>query len=244
LPDTRTHRGAHPEDARLFDPEVWPALRLATADLSWLLSHGYASTSALKLVGDRHKLAARQRIAVARSACSDFARRDRLGRQVDLSRLRGETLWLDGYNVLTTIEAALAGGVILAARDGCYRDMASVHGTYRKVEETVPALGLVGRWTSALGVAACRWYLDRPVSNSGRLKRIMLDAADAEHWDWQVELAFNPDAVLAATDAVVATADSVVLDRCGRWVNLARQIVAAEVPSARIVELEEVRSEE
>jgi hypothetical protein len=29
------------------------------------------------------------------------------------------------------VEAALAGGVILACRDGAYRDMASIHGTWR-----------------------------------------------------------------------------------------------------------------
>ena len=49
-------------------------------------------------------------------------------------------LWIDGYNALTTIESALSGSVILRARDGCYRDMASMHGTYRKVQETVPAI--------------------------------------------------------------------------------------------------------
>jgi hypothetical protein len=53
-------------------------------------------------------------------------------------------LWIDGYNVLTSIEAALSGGVILRARDGCYRDMASMHGSYRKVEETISAIHILG----------------------------------------------------------------------------------------------------
>ena len=83
---------------------------------------------------------------------------------------RDKQLLLDGYNVLTTIEAALSGGVVLACRDGCYRDMASIHGTYRKVEETPPALMLIGKIAAELGVASCLWYLDSPVSNSGRLK--------------------------------------------------------------------------
>ena len=46
--------------------------------------------------------------------------------------------------MLTTIEAALAGGVILAARDGAYRDMASMHGSYRKVAETPARFGTAG----------------------------------------------------------------------------------------------------
>ena len=87
--------------------------------------------------------------------------------------LAGRPLWLDGYNVLTTVEAALAGGLLLHARDGAYRDMASMHGSYRKVAETQPALEHVGRTAADLGVTECCWYLDRPVSNSGRLKKIM-----------------------------------------------------------------------
>ena len=43
-------------------------------------------------------------------------------------------------NVLITLESALGGGVLLRCRDGCLRDMASLHGTYRIVDETDPAL--------------------------------------------------------------------------------------------------------
>ena len=72
----------------------------------------------------------------------------------------------------------MGGAVILHARDGCYRDMASVHGTYRKVQETLPAIAVVGAVASRWQVAACRWFLDRPVSNSGRLRAVLLEAAE------------------------------------------------------------------
>src|ERR671939_1175079 len=70
-PDRRQHRGAHPADQVMFTPERMPTLRTATAELSWLLSRAYAVRAALKLVGDRHGLTERQRLAVARAACSD-----------------------------------------------------------------------------------------------------------------------------------------------------------------------------
>ena len=124
-------------------PEAHGVLASAAADLAWLLSRGYAAVSALKLVGDRYRLAARQRTAVARATCSDASCAARQSRRVDCAA--GAPLSIDGYNVLTTVEAALAGGVILAARDGTYRDMASMHGSYRKVAETRPALELIGR---------------------------------------------------------------------------------------------------
>jgi len=237
LPDKRTHRGPHPEDADLFAPSAWPRLREAVADFSWLLSRGYADKSALKLVGDRFALTERQRMAVMRCAASDFALARRQKHQVTSGELRGQPLSLDGYNALTTIEAALAGGVIIEGRDGCYRDLASMHGTFRKVSETVPAITLLSELLAALAVSRCVWYLDRPVSNSGRLKQMILELADERGGDWQVELAQNPDAILSEADDIVATADSVILDRCDRWFNLAREAVTTSLPDTRVVDL-------
>jgi hypothetical protein len=237
LPDKRRHRGAHPEDERLFAADALPTLRRATSDLSWLLTRGYASPSALKLVGDRYCLMKRQRIAIGRCACSREALERRQRRLLEPPQLRHRQLWIDGYNVLTSLEAALAGGVILGAQDGCYRDMASVHGSYRKVSETVPAIQLLGELMARWGVAECRWFLDSPVSNSGRLKAVVLEVAAQSDWPWRVELVHDPDAVLSQTDQVVASSDSVILDRCQRWLNLARLAIAERAPQANVADL-------
>ena len=227
----------HPEDARLFAPDQWPALRRAVAELSWLLTRGYAEPSASKIVGDRHQLDARQRMAVWRCACTDESLASRTARQVAPAEVAGRPLHIDGYNVLTTIEAALSGGVILAARDGCYRDIASMHGSYRKVEETVPAIHLAGQTLAELRAGPAVWYLDAPVSNSVRLKAVLQDEAAAHGWPWTVEIVPNPDAVLLQSGEIICTADSVILDGDVRWLNLAREIVAPNVPNAYVVDL-------
>jgi len=197
VPDKRTHRGPHPDDRTLFAPEAWPRLQEAVNDPSWLLARGYASVSASKVVGDRYALDQRQRIAVTRCACSEEARRHRDRSRVDLGQVAAQVLWIDGYNLPTSIEAALAGGIILEARDGCFRDMASVHGTWRKVDETVPAFEIVGQFLAALGVSRAVWYLDSPVSNSGRLKTMLRKTAAKHGWSWDVELVPNPDRILS-----------------------------------------------
>jgi hypothetical protein len=237
VPDTRTHRGPHPEDEQLFAVGVLGTLCEAVSDLNWLLSRGYPGAGAQKLVGDRYQLAARQRTAVARCSCADEDRRRREEHRVPCDRLAGQTLVLDGYNVLTTVEAALAGGVILVGCDGTFRDMASMHGSFRRVTETRPALELIGRATAAFAVSACCWLLDRPVSNSGRLKGAIEELGREKRWDWTVELVPNPDAILVQSDRIGATADSAVLDRCRAWCNLARETVVRFVPGARIVDL-------
>jgi hypothetical protein len=212
-------------------------LRAATEELSWLFGRAYSTTAALKLVGDRWSLTERQRLAVLRSACPGPALPARLCRRVEPEEIAGRPLALDGFNVLTTVEAALGGAVVLVGRDGCLRDVAGVHGTYRKVEETIPALRLIGQVLDGLGAGPCTWLLDRPVSNSGRLRAAMLDAADAQRWDWRVELVDDPDPLLIASPDVVATADSVILDHCAQWFNLARLVVEARVPLAFRIDL-------
>jgi hypothetical protein len=237
LPDQRKHRGPHPEDGQLFAAENWPRLREATADLSWLLTRGYASTSALKIVGDRYSLDARQRIAVGRCACGEETIARRREHQVQQADVVGHELWVDGYNILTTIESAISGGVLLHARDGCYRDMASMHGTYRAVNETIPAIHLLGELTAEWNVAECHLLLDQPVSNSGRLKTMLREVADARNWNWQIELVRDPDRLLRQTDQIVATSDSGVLDYAQRWFNMARYAVDLRIRDPWIVDL-------
>jgi hypothetical protein len=240
VPDHRAHRGPHPDDAALFAPDALPRLRSAVNDLSWLLGRGYADPSAQKVVGDRYNLTIRQRNAVMRCACTDEARERRLAHRASADELRGRALVLDGYNVLTTVEAALAGGVILIGRDTAVRDVASMHGTWRKVEETIRAMELIGELAASdLGVTRLEWLLDSPVSNSGRLKTMLVETAKTRGWNWDVQLVMNPDPILAAAPegTIIATADSVILDRCARWFPLAREVVHRCVRNAWTLDL-------
>ncbi len=223
-------------DKRLFAPDQLPILRAAASDLCWLLDRDYAPRSALELVGNRYSLTARQRMALSRHACSENEVRQRRERCVDISELAGRELWIDGYNVLTLIESALGGGVVLLCRDDCCRDIAGIHRRYRKVEETIPALQLVGEAVNKWRVGLCRWLLDKPVSNSGRLKAVILEVARTNGWNMEVELAFSPDHILSHSPHIVASSDGVILDRCAAWVNLARDVILRGVPLARIVD--------
>ncbi len=237
MPDTREHRGPHPDDAELFAPALLPLLREAVADFSLLLTKGYANKSALKLVGDHFSLTQRQRLAVMRSSCSDPQRQSRRARCVPLEALSGQPVAIDGYNLLITIEAALSGGLIFRGCDGCFRDLASIHGTYRKVEETIPAVKLIGEFLTEIRIASALWLLDSPVSNSGRLKTLLGQLARENGWPWEIRLTISPDAELSKMDTIVVSTDSIILDACPRWTNLAAAIITRKLPLATIIEL-------
>ncbi len=237
MPDKRSHRGADPRDHEAFAPANWTALRAAVTDLSWLLSRGYAPVSSLKLIGDRWGLTQRQRQAALRSACADAAHDERLAHEIKSSAVAGKKLVIDGFNVLTTIEAALGGAIVLHCRDGTYRDIAGIHGGYRRVAETLPALEKLAVVLTRLDIREIHWLFDRPVSNSGRIRGLVVQTAGKHAWNWSVNLVNDPDAVLKQSPDVVATSDSVVLDRASAWLNLARLVIDAECPAARVTDL-------
>lgn len=176
-PDLRKHRGAHPEDRSLFAAEHLPVLRTATSELSWLLTREYSMKGALKLVGDRYTLTDRQRLAVSRAACSDQGKARRARTLISTDDVAGKDMIVDGFNLIITIEAALSGGLLMICRDDCIRDLSSVHGSYRSVDETERAITLIGEAIDTLQPRSVRWVLDRPISNSGRLAKRIRDAA-------------------------------------------------------------------
>ncbi|UYZ58078.1 DUF434 domain-containing protein [Hymenobacter latericus] len=233
--DTR-HRGPHPADANLFAPERIPVLRRAVAELSWLLTRGYPPSATLKLVGDRYALTERQRAAVGRAACTDEQHHQRARTQLPAADLGGQPIAIDGFNLLILLETALSGGVVLRGRDGALRDLSSIHGTYRAVQETDRAIRLTAAALAALGAGPVRWLLDQPVSNSGRLAARLRDLGTELGLPWTAEVVPNPDRVLADTTDVVVTSDSEVLDRAGSWLNLAA-IVLKEAPPRWLLDL-------
>ncbi|TGD78427.1 DUF434 domain-containing protein [Hymenobacter wooponensis] len=225
--DTR-HRGPHPNDERLFAPKWVPVLRRAVAELSWLLTRGYPPSATLKLVGDRYALTERQRWAVGRAACTDEQYTQRTATRLPATGLGGRPVSIDGFNLIITLETALSGGVVLRGRDGALRDLSSIHGTYRAVQETDRAIRLAAAALHELAPGPVRWLLDQPVSNSGRLAARLRELGPELGLPWTAEVVMNPDRVLAETTDIVVTSDSAILDRAEAWLNLAALALESE----------------
>jgi hypothetical protein len=174
---------------------------------------------------------------VGRAACSDESRERRRARRVEARSIRGADLIVDGFNLVITLEAALAGGVLILCRDGCLRDLSSVHGSYRAVEETERAVALAGEVLDGLSPASVLWLLDSPVSNSGRLAERVRRIATERGWPWTVEVEFNPDRRIVSSDRIAVTSDSNILDGVARWLDLGRLVVEQHVPHPWLIDL-------
>jgi Uncharacterized conserved protein len=114
----------------------------------------------------------------------------RRAKEVNLPALAGQKIYIDGFNLIILLESLLSGAYIFRGCDGCYRDQSSVHGSYKRVNQTSLSISLVAGFHRAAAVARIVWIFDQPVSNSGRLKQMLLDYAQEQQLDWEVYLEF------------------------------------------------------
>ena len=133
------------------------------------------------------------------------------------------------------LESTLSGAYIFKGLDGCYRDLSSVQGTYKKVNQTQRAIQLVADVLESQEVAQTLWVFDKPVSNSGRLKQMLCEIAEQHNCEWEVLLKDRTDHFLAKSNHVLVSSDSWVLDQSESWVNLAAEIIERQIDNANIL---------
>lgn len=228
LTNQRT-RGKHPNDDRLFGKKWPPIFKEALDDLCYLLSRGYGENSSVQLVGNRYRLNSRQQKALSRMSATHEAIEQRQLKKLKIQALTNKTIAIDGFNLLILLESALSGAFIFQARDGNYKDLSSVHGSYKRVMNTEQAITMVGDTLKELQVNSVHWYFDTPVSNSGRLKGILLEIATQKGYTWEVTLDYNPDRVLAESKDVVVSSDGWILDQTEQWFDLGRYLVQCKL---------------
>lgn len=220
----KVRRGFDPSDARWFSAGEVSRLRQAQRDIVWLLDRGYGMEQSVNFVGNRFQFSTRQRVALTRASCPTAVRYARLGREQPVPPY-GCVLAVDGFNLVITLETVLSGSTVLRCMDGTLRDLAGVRGSYRLIACTLPAVRLAVEAMADWPVGRLIWVLDAPVSNSGRLAGCIREVSAGSPFPVEVELSTHADARLAAADFVVTT-DSVILDHCPGWVNLAPRLAA------------------
>ncbi|MCL1810067.1 MAG: DUF434 domain-containing protein [Clostridiales bacterium] len=227
-------RGYAETDERDFSLGSLNALRKAQEEIHWLLDRGYPIGNAATFVCNRYLFSARQRIALTRATAQTGLIEQRKAKEV--SDCKGEVVSIDGLNLIITLEVALSGSVLIKCMDGTVRDLAGLRGTYRLIDKTDAAIALIGDKLKSMGVAGADFYLDAPVSNTGRLKVRMLELLAGYGYGVRVELVKNVDAVLKAKPCV-ATSDGGILDECTSWTNMASALISESVSCAKLVDL-------
>jgi len=220
---TIVKRGYSPNDKEEFGSKSLDKLHKAGRDLQYLLNQGYHIKGASTFVGNHYLLSERQRLALVRAVSSENSIKMRKSKEVKIIP-HGSVVNIDGFNTIITLEVALSDSLLLKCMDGTIRDLAALRGTYRLIDKTDTAIMLIGRILERNGVGKAVFYLDAPVSNSGRLKQRITELLEQFHFEVQVEVIHNVDVVLQKLSNVI-TSDAIILDKCTSWINLNAEIM-------------------
>ena len=217
-------RGYVPEDERNFAPEAIHTMQIASRHVRYLINEGYDLKQASTFVGNHFLLSERQRLAIMRSLATDEQLAVRQSRQVQISDLEGKEVWIDGFNTIITLEVILSGGILFECMDGTIRDLAALRGTYRLIPETSEAVRMMLQALQKARISKATILLDEPVSNSGQLKALIADIGEEFGFELDIQILRDVDRSLYGRENVI-TSDSVILDHCISWVNLAAECI-------------------
>jgi hypothetical protein len=137
----------------------------------------------------------------------------------------GEEIWIDGFNTIITLEVMLSGSMLFVGMDGAIRDLAALRGSYKIIPETEVALLLLLDTLEELTVKSVHILLDKPVSNSGRLKTLIATLGEGRPYKLDIQIIKAVDKELWTKENVI-TSDSIILDHCKSWINLSQICLA------------------
>ena len=219
-------RGFMPTDERDFGEKSLPKLRKAAEEVYYLLCRGYPVTNTTRFIGNHYQLSERQRLALARTISPADSIRSRKSREV--SDISGKTIYIDGFNVIIGLEIAFSDSMLFKCMDGTIRDLAGLHGTYRLIPQTDFAIQALLQTLDELQIQKAVIYLDKPVSNSGRLKQRIYEFAESISFELDVQIE-NPVDALLKTKPLIASSDAIILDECSNWFNLVKYIINTKI---------------
>ena len=212
-------RGGGAHDEKEFYGESIDKLRKAAEHIRYLINEGYDIKGASVFVGNHFLLSERQRLALVRSISPDEKLCLRREKECAADELVDKTVHIDGFNTIITLEIALCRSLLLRCMDGTIRDLAGLRGTYRLINETQKAVEFIADALEHLKVKKAVFYLDAPVSNSGRLKSLIENIWENHNTELEVNVINDVDKTLQEKECVI-TSDAIILDKCKSWFNL------------------------
>jgi hypothetical protein len=199
-------------------------LKIAVEVYRYLKNREFPDKASLKLVGDRYRLSRLERNCLFRGVVPASESESRRTKLVRPDHVIGQALGIDWYNVLITVESYLKGMPVFLSDDGVLRDATGVHGSYRSGEITERAIPTVLDSITALEPKRVDVYLDAPVAFSGNTAAELRErVADRSNWD--VMVCPSPDYVLKSYRGIVASSDSIIIDRSERILDLPRFVL-------------------
>jgi len=202
----------------------------AAEDFRYLLNRGYPRKAALELVGNRYGLTADQRHLLHRGVFAAVDAGRRRSKRISIRDLRQKKLAIDGYNVLITVEATLAGRPLVLGDDGFVRDISGLSGNFRKSQKTGGALQRIFDVLKQGKPQHTLFLFDAPISMSGKLAQEVRERLQNKNLAGDAMAVPVPERILLGFPGVVATSDTAIIDRSQEVLDLAGYLVKKRKP--------------
>lgn len=226
-------RGYVTDDEKRFNAQNMEKISFCAYETAFLLERGYPLRSAVTISSNHRLLDERQRNAMARMTACPCRLSLRRAHQLDHLEA-GCTVNIDAFNAVVIMETALSHSVLLKCMDGCIRDLSGLAGTYAIIKKTDQAIDLILKKLKEYEVYMAVFWIDAPVSNSGRLKTHIAERAEQLDFPIDLKMVRNADTELKKLDHVIS-GDSEIIEQCVSWYNLYPDLLK-EVDDPWIVE--------
>ena len=209
----------------------------AAQDFRYLLSRGYPRLGALTYVGNRYQLPKQDREIMGRGVYPGHEALARRKRLLPPDRIARRAVAVDGYNVIITLESAFYGRPLIECDDGPIRDASWVSNSYRASDVTDQVLEMIMDHLRGLGALSIVFLLYSSMSMSGELAMHINAMLSGRDLMGRAQALPNPAKELAEFPGIVATSNSVLIERVAEPFDLAGHIIRREMPDIPVMAL-------
>lgn len=208
----------------------------AARDIRYLLERGYPRQSAIRFVCDHYRINAEQRVVLSRTVFDLETARRRRSKTVNCCALQGARLWIDGFNVLFSVECLFLDEPVFACDDGFLRDVRGATRSYRLTDASSRALDEILSFLSHNKPAWVEFLFDAQVSKSGVLSAMCREQMRDHRIRGTARTSRRVDFELKHAEGIIATSDGIIIDEVERVVNLASCIFKRRSKTAKTLE--------
>ena len=196
------------------------SLERAAEDVRYLVDRGYPKDSAINFVSNHYCLPKDQRVVLIRVIVKSVLACARKAKALPLEALRERVVFVDGYNVLITMESQMAGYPVYQCDDGFLRDTRGIYGSYKSSKFTVAAIFAIMDLLALAIPSRVEVLLDQQMSRSGVLAEMIRSTMAKRGLPGDARTAQDVDHSLKTAMSIVATSDGNVIDAASYVVDL------------------------
>jgi hypothetical protein len=188
------------------------------------VDRGYPKDCAIRFVSNHHCLPNEHRFVLVRAIVESGLALSRRAKSLSIESMRGGVVFIDGYNVLITVESLLAGYPIYLCDDRVLRDTRGLFRSYKSSQFTIPAISMI---LDLLALVKPSWImvlLDQQMSHSGELAELMRVMIARRFLPGNAMTARDVDHLLKEAPAIIATSDGNIIDSVSSFVDIPRNM--------------------